>query len=85
MALPTETTFSQEYLNEYDGYRALACAGTFIGILVFCFGLRIVARWLRKTPLSWDDWLMVPALFSIIALCGVTIGKRFDSVKNNIC
>jgi hypothetical protein len=44
----------------------LAVCGTFTGLCTISVGLRFYGRRLQKQPLRADDWIMIPALVSLL-------------------
>lgn len=63
-----------EYAEEYIGYELVDFASAMIAILVCFVSLRFIARIISKTSFGTDDYLTIPALVSVLALCGVSIG-----------
>lgn len=54
-------------------------AGVAFIILTTLFGiLRLLTRWARdNVPVGWDDYIIIPAFFVIIALCILAIGMFY--------
>ena len=74
-------SLSPQYLEAYIGHELVAVAVMFIVLDIICVALRITARYLSKTSIGLDDYLVVPALIFCVALCAVSMG---ESVNNNL-
>lgn len=71
---------SSTHLQEYLGNRCINIAAAFIVLEVLVAMMRFYAKSLTEAPLSLDDYLLIPALISNLALCALGIvGKIFGS------
>lgn len=71
---------STDLLQEYTGNRCLNIAAAFIVLEVLVAMMRFYAKNLTEAPFGLDDYLLVPALVSNLALCALGIvGKIFGS------
>ena len=68
------------YLQEYSGYRSINTAAAFIVLEVLVAMVRSYAKFLTAAPLGMDDYLLIPALISNLAICALSIvGRLFGS------
>lgn len=71
--------------NYFDG--TIITFGAFLGLGVFFVGLRLYARWtsLERKSWGWDDYLILPALLSLIIHISAEIGICTHSkiIKND--
>lgn len=81
MAAPNITA---EYADEYIGYELVDFASAMIGILICFVSLRFIARIISRTSFGTDDYLTIPALVSVLALCGVSIGMYNGELVPNL-
>lgn len=65
------------YLGESIGSHVLGCAIAFIVLEISIVALRYSTRYVTHTRSGWDDWLVLPALISSVAVCALGIGKNF--------
>ena len=65
--------FPAGYLEESTANQVIAFASVFIGIQIISVSLRFLAKYVSKSRFGVDDWLIIPAAFSGIALCAVSI------------
>lgn len=65
-------------LQEYTGNRCINTAAAFIVLEVLVAMMRFYAKNFTEAPLGLDDYLLIPALVSNLALCALGIvGKIF--------
>ena len=79
MATSATPTFPPGYLEQYIWHQLGQFATAFIVINIFFVGLRYVARYVSKTPIGLDDYLMIPGLIGGVALCAISIGERLTT------
>ena len=75
MTTPATPMFPPGYLEQYIGHQLVQFATAFIVINIFFVTLRYVARYVSKTPVGLDDYLMIPGLIGGVALCSISIGE----------
>ena len=68
---------SSAFLDADISYKALGGAIAFIVIDTSIVALRTYTRCITKSPLGWDDFLIVPAFIAAIGLCINVIRERF--------
>ncbi len=80
--------YGQKYWDEYNGHRMIVtsiCMLTFTTIFVI---LRFIARVWARSPLKWDDWLILPAWLCTAGLCIQGIREstctRGDGASENV-
>ncbi len=67
-------------LREFTGNRCINTAAAFIVLEVLVVMMRFHVKNLTQAPLGLDDYLLIPALVSNLALCALGIvGKIFGS------
>lgn len=62
---PNPSTMSPEYLHETSGPNANVIIITCFALAVVAVPLRLAARKAIKTPLWWDDYLIILALVCV--------------------
>lgn len=71
---------SSAYLQEYSGNRCINTAAAFIVLEVLVAMMRFYAKSLTEASLGLDDYLLILALISNLAVCALGIvGKIFGS------
>lgn len=73
--MSSSTMFPSGYLDEYIGFKLVWVSSAFIGINIFCVGLRYYARYVSKTSIGADDYITIFSLVFAIALSAIGICK----------
>lgn len=76
-------SYSQEYLDEYNGGQAYVTCGVVLFIGVMLLVGRFSARKMQKIRWGTDDYLVICSAVSLAALIGVCFGK-FQLHKSGI-
>ena len=80
------SSYSREYLLEYNGNSLLAIAILFIILVSTCVGLRFYARRLGRVKWGVDDILIIPGTFFCLAVCICALGKsRLYMINECLC
>lgn len=59
--------------DAYRGGSVIVCAVTFAILCSACLGLRFLSHRISQNPISWEDWLMIPAWAMTMGLCAIVI------------
>ena len=73
MSTPPTVSLPQGYLDEYTGFKLVGFASAFTAISICFTALRFIARYKSRTQFGADDYLTIPALLCIVALCAISI------------